>query len=324
MRLEEGMVVDASVVGALRCGLPTLIGQSGNRDSRRLIVVAAEWPEFYRQRDKSSNEQLHLNRFAADFQRGLGREPYVDLKPGERPDFSAADERGPIGVDCTQLVAEDRLGASARFQRLRDALYDVGPRRLRHLRGRLIYVHIDSARGVTLPLNEVMGDLLGAIEQHKPFDASYSALPRQADPRHVDAFPGGKLVSAALSIAPTTPFFAFMGFDVALAYTTVVYEDEAWDELQRRVSDHDQPGFDDLIVTAGAPGVDGYAYPSDAVMAQAVIDSAENWALTAERITRVYVHDWSGRGIFLLTPGKVGAEHLCGDPPIARHAASDG
>ena len=78
-------------------------------------------------------------------------------------------------------------------------------------------------------------------------------------------------------------------------------------------------GVDDLVVSAEAPTTDGYSYPSDAVLAQAVLDAAASRTLATRNIGSVYLHVWSTRGIFRLSPGEADSETVCGEPPFAEH-----
>jgi hypothetical protein len=310
--------IEGQLVGPTRCGLPTLVAGYGHQEGRSCCIVAAEWPDYYRpHRDKSSKEQQHMNRFLSDWRTGLGNAPYESLLAGDKPDFAGVDERGPIGIDLSQLVVQDRVEAAARFARLRSELYQVGPKRLRHLRGRILYVNLGHDADGALELNEALPALLNAIEQHQPYDGNYQqGMPSALDARHIQTFESGRLTSAALSGLPSSPFFGTMNFEIALAYSTTIYDEDAFAALQRLVVDHDQHGYDDLIVSAEAPTVEGYAYPSDYVLVRGALQEARTHALSAKHLSRVYLHDWSTRGIYRLDPGENGVSHLCGDHAI--------
>src|SRR4051812_20405028 len=71
------------------------------------------------------------------------------------------------------------------------------------------------------------------------------------------------------------------------------------------VTTHDRSGVDELIISAGAPTKQGLAFPSDGVLASLVLGAAEERALEATPIRRVFVHAWQGRGIAELTPNEI-------------------
>ena len=60
--------------------------------------------------------------------------------------------------------------------------------------------------------------------------------------------------------APGSMLFTLAGFDIALAYTTLLTAEEAWSEVQRLVDSHDKPGVDLLLVTAGGPDANGNVF----------------------------------------------------------------
>jgi len=95
-----------------------------------------------------------------------------------------------------------------------------------------------------------------------------------------------------------------------------VRHSDAWKLFVRLVREHDADGVDDLIVSTEAPTADGFAYPSDAVLAQALIDQAPTHALSARHVAAVYLHVWGTSGVFKFTPGQHGCETICGVPPV--------
>lgn len=317
------MTVQSVVAGRLRCGAPTLLGLSGyEADGRRVTVVGFEWPDlFASQEDKAAKEIQHAMRLNSDYRARLGSDLYSDIlkNDDDPPDLLARDAAGEtIGVECTQLLVRTRVEAGEHFRRVRSELQQVPPSKFRRLRGRLVYVGFDDAAGGRLPLrqSDVVSDVVEAVLRHDPPNRQYTNLPETLDPQLITEFPGGRLTSAPLTVAPGSAFYGFLGFEVAVAYTSTVYEDDAWAELTRLVASHDKRGVRDLVISVEAPTVAGFAYPSDAVAAQVAIAVAQREVLSASYIEAVYLHTWGSRGVFRLAPGKLGVEHLAGDLPV--------
>jgi len=111
-------------------------------------------------------------------------------------------------------------------------------------------------------------------------------------------------------------FYGKQGFELALAYSTDVEPGACFAEMQRLVTEHDSAAVDELIVSAGAPRQSGFAYPSDAVAAQAVLVEARTKALSAHDVKRIYLYEWSSQSAREFTPNQVGCSTICGPDPI--------
>lgn len=86
--------------------------------------------------------------------------------------------------------------------------------------------------------------------------------------------------------------FTLAGFDIALAYTTLITADEAWHELQRLVDAHDRPGVDVLLVTAGGPDSAGNVFPAEEVLVSFLLEHPTGLAVAPKNIKSVVLHSW--------------------------------
>lgn len=147
--VPEGITVEGFFVGRLRLGAPTLFGlRGGEVDSQApMTIVAFEWPTSYTPTvDKGAKELQHLNRSKVDVRAETRQPVYVSTERVEYdpPDFRCTTPEGDTrGVECTQLVLQERLEAEARFRRLRRALPSASRHRLQHLQGHVVYVALE-------------------------------------------------------------------------------------------------------------------------------------------------------------------------------------
>jgi hypothetical protein len=137
-------------------------------------------------------------------------------------------------------------------------------------------------------------------------------------PGVVTEFRNGTISSWPLKSDPGTLYVRTMGFELALSYSTTITETEAWEGFARVVQDHahDAQGVHDLVVSAEAPTTDGFAYPSDAALAQAVLERAVTTPVATRHIQNIYLHIWGTRGVFRLIPGQPGVETISGELPF--------
>jgi hypothetical protein len=320
--VEEGMTVSSVFSGPVRCGAPSMIGIAGtDAQGEAVSVVGSEWPVTYSEPSGSradariAAEQRHLARFRADLGR-TGADPYEGAaQPGANPpDFVCQRGRRSVGIEMTQLVVQDRVAQYNMFRRVRAAVLGMNRHRFRALAGHVVYVSFLDARPFkgSMEVSALIHGL-GAFTPTPP--PSSGGAPKQLDPNAVKDIAGAKITAAPLSMDPGTPFYRRMGWELAVAQTSLIRDSDAWARLEKLVADHDQAGVDELIVAAGAPVVAGLAYPSDDVLAGAVIRSATRRAVTANHIERIFVYVWSGRAVAELSPGQSGFQHLCGDLP---------
>jgi hypothetical protein len=278
----------------------------------RVGAISFEWPELIPPQRKTAMEQLHLERFLLDHERGVGGKPFTFWRRGpedRHPDFLVRGEEGEeSGLDVTQLVLPDRVEAHNAFQRLRSAVLQRPRRTFRSLRGLMVWVALrdevqDSITASVANAMEALVDV-GASDDPPPYAAGFGT---------------GMLSTTVLRAAPRgSSFYGVMGFELALSFGSAIYRDEAWQELQRLVTRKDQAGTHRLVVSFCAPVRDGFVFPSDVVTAALIEEASETASLVAKNIREVYLHAWHTRSIHLLTPGVQGAERLCVDDVVFR------
>src|SRR6185437_10015455 len=92
---------------------------------------------------------------------------------------------------------------------------------------------------------------------------------------------------------PTTMLFTMAGFELGLAYTTVLTAQAAWQEVQRLVDQHDQPGVDKLLITADAPDRRGQIFPAEEAIASFLLETPLGLTRPPSHIKQVLLHSWA-------------------------------
>lgn len=169
--LPEDVKASNMFLGPFRLGAPTLFGGTGVelRSQNRVRIVAFEWPaEYAPVSDKAAKERQHLNRFNVDYRAGTGHAAYASIEQNlnDPPDFRCFAADSERGVECTQLVVQDRLEAEASFRRLRSGLLRESQLRVRHLEGHVVYVALDPAASKRVP--DAVTALMSGLEEHDP------------------------------------------------------------------------------------------------------------------------------------------------------------
>jgi len=292
--------VEHPLVGPLRDGLPTVLAIVGSdANGRRAAVVQFERPDMYRRRGKQSKEELHLERFILDSKAQDGAALFDTFRSGsDPPDLVATRNGKELGVDLTQLVLQDRAAANAAFRAIRKEAVTRGVRRFRNLRRQLVYIVFGPETGGLPPLSaDGVARVLDAMERLEPLQQPLTSTAPELPLGSAAVFEGGRLAAHPLTRPLKSSFFNVMGFEIAFAFTSVLYQDEAWQKLQRLVTQHDSTSVDALVVSVGAPVQDGTAYPSDIIAAAFVEEQALTMPLRADHITEVYLHGWDLRKI---------------------------
>ena len=96
--------------------------------------------------------------------------------------------------------------------------------------------------------------------------------------------------------------FTVSGFEIGLAYTTVITASGAWAEVQRLVTSHDRPGVDLLLISAGAPDRHGNVYPAEEALAAFLLNNPVGLTQAPVHIKQVVLHSWSSGWAALLHP----------------------
>src|SRR5215475_7366772 len=169
---------------------------------------------------------------------------------------------------------------------------------LTHLRGLMIYVSFHQEGGQALPPRRSaegeVEDVLRAI-----IGATRDKLLGYAGP----AYTGRSILHAIQMSAavPATDFFRRLGFEIGLNYSTSHSSVSFWDEVARLALGHDKGSADELVITASAPGRDGFIYPSEEAFAELVF-YAHRRPLNCKNLRRVVLHSWFNGAITQIFP----------------------
>jgi hypothetical protein len=167
-------------------------------------------------------------------------------------------------------------------------------------------------------LETLASALTDGLQRHDPtIGANVVGMPEQAPEGVFTNFSGGTIISAQLAADPGTLFSGTMGFEFAPSNASFIKQTDAWQEFVRLVSQHDADGVDEIVISAEAPTTDGFAYPSDAALAQSVVEHGASTPLTTRHVKQVYLHVWSTSGVFKFIPGTPGVQTVCGDLPLS-------
>jgi hypothetical protein len=253
-------------------------------------------------------EEHHVDRFMADYRRAVGSDPFAHVRRGaDPPDFVVHADGVDIGLDVTHLVLKERVEAHEGLQELRQAAQLRGAKAFRRLRGHVVYIALASRdHGHWKPMIEKTLDAIEDLDP-RPRPKNMWVPDRSGGSRKLVTIGDneGWASAGALNEVAPSPFYGQMGFELIQCQPTVLYADDAWSMFQRLVSDHDKPGIDQLLITQAAPVGGGFAFPSDIVTGELVIEQAfAGNALDADHIQKVYLHAWPLRSIDVFEPGK--------------------
>lgn len=314
-----------------RWGTPAMYGFLGRDDGgRRLASIQLEYPEQLRMpRKRATAERHQMERFEVDLARARIR-PWARFERGkDPPDFVAyAEDGASLGIEITQFVVEHRAALFGASRGLLTAALLRGPQRFRHLEGQIVYVAF--RRDTVGRLSRQVEAALDAIESMEAPRPGVTIRPQPQREPLVSSWDNGIAMGFPLMRghpAPTSAFYGTMGFDLVPAIPSLIYQDDAWAQLQRRVTEHDKPGVDVLIVISGAPLPDGWVFPTDLLIQTFAIECAEDGrTLEAEHISRVFLHDWTLRQVVFMQVGVADYRVLCQDEALVQNppAASYG
>lgn len=322
VRVEEGWQISAMASAPLPwsgAASFSLIGT--NSDGAALLVVGFEWPLSWLRTveplEKFHLEYLHLRRFSSDHALALGHHAFGDVKPGnDPPDATVLTDAGRIGVESTALTIQSRRWAHNLFTQLRQALQAAEPGAFAKLTGHVVYVWFQAASATPGPPIEphrtsdtaALDELVQALAEYDPpADALKHAggPPPETLPEIPLAGTGAGAKFYGVPIlggVPGSMLFTLAGFDIGLAYTTPITDEGAWEEVQRLVDKHDQPGVDLLVITAGGPDVKGNVFPAEEAVARFLIDHPVGLASEPKHIQRIVLHSWATGEATILFP----------------------
>jgi hypothetical protein len=296
-------------------GVPGALGVAGRwkKSQDEGLLISFETPlEGFSTRapiSKEQEEQIQLERLRTDFlRRG---EPLVGKisRGSEPPDFIVKTDEEEAGLDFTRFSLTKRMQAQALFRRLREALLEQPREEFAHLVGTTVYLWFDDKGFPSLPQREEddLEALVSALKEHEVNPARIEDQLRHGLPKELDLQPGDSGRGAkffALPMkggSPSSFFYLSMGFEMGLAFQTDHEPASVWAEVQRLVSQHDQPSIDVLVISVGSPDRNGLIYPSEILLMDFALEHALP-DLTIEHLKMINVHFWLDGRVIQLHP----------------------
>lgn len=322
VRVPDGATIDAITVLPLPWTASAATALTGaTADGLPMLAIGAEWPMSWLRTieplPKFHLELLHLRRFSTDQAVATGHHAFSDIQQGnDPPDATVLTDTGRIGMECTALTVADRRGAHSLFLKLREHIQKTDGVHFAKLAGHVIYVWFRDADLLDgppiLPHRRsdagALGALVRALAEYTPDDAAIQQPPGQEASETLtmplaDTDEGARFYATPLTGgAPGSMMYALAGFDIGLAYSTVLTAADAWGEVQRLVDGHDKPGVDHLLITAGGPDAKGNIFPAEEAVAAFLLEHPIGLSKVPTHIDRVVLHSWATGQATLLSP----------------------
>jgi hypothetical protein len=266
---------------------------------------------------------VYLRRFSTDCALAAGTHAFGDVQPGpDPPDATVMTEAGRLGVESTALAIQSRRMIHGLFTELRRRLQAAEPTAFAKLAGHVVYVWFqnpDAAGPPVLPHKRsdaaALDELVSALAAYKP-DPDALRTDGDVAPERMPELPLGDTTAGAkfyaaplLGGAPGSMLYTLAGFDIALAYSTLITADEAWREIQRLVDEHDKQGVDVLLVSAGGPDSHGNVFPAEELLVNFVLAHPIGLEHAPQHIKSIVLHSWGTGQATILHPS---VEHAFG------------
>jgi hypothetical protein len=296
---------------------PAYSGLVGTTSGEPAVAVTFEWPLTWLKTveplGQFESEWLYLRRYSADQALATGQHAFAAVqKGGDPPDALVRTDAGELGVESTSLTLTDRRGAHALFQRVRQQVQSAEPTSFARLAGNVVYIwfgenEAEVGRPPRAADDAEVEALVAALATYEPQPdqmALVGPLPETAPVLPLaKAGAASRFYSVPLQqAAPGSVLFAIAGFDIGLAYTTLLTANQVWAELQRIIDKHDKPGVELLLVTAGAPNQHGMVYPSEEAIADFLVNNPAALATQPTHIAQVVLHSWATGRATLIYP----------------------
>ena len=319
--IPRGMQATAMTVSMSPWLAPAFSGVVGTTTDTAspALAVTFEWPMNWLRTTtplpKFDREWLFVRRYSCDQALAMGRHAFADVQPGgDPPDVTALTDAGSIGVESTALTIEGRREAHGLFIEVRRRLQASEPAAFAKLVGHLVYIWFEDpgAPGITLPHRRsddtALDALVAALAEYEPqtqqlWIPSGPLLQRAPELPLAETSAGAKFYAVPLvSAAPSSMLFSLAGFELGLAFTSFFTADEAWGEIRRLISEHDQPGVDLLLMTAGGPDAHGNVFPVEEAVMEFVATHPGGFDSPPEHVKTVVLHSWATARAFQIFP----------------------
>jgi hypothetical protein len=323
VRVPEGATVDAITFLPLPWTASATTALTGaTADGAPMLAIGAEWPMSWLRTieplPKFHLELLHLRRFSTDQAVATGHHAFSDVQQGnDPPDATMLTDAGRIGVECTALTVADRRGAHSLFLKLREHIQKTDGVRFAKLAGHIVYVWLRKADLPDGPPilphrrsnTDALDALVLALAEYTPDDEATQHSPGQGASDTLtmplaDTDQGARFYATPLTGGvPGSMMYTLAGFDIGLAYSTVLTAADVWGEVQRLVDSHDKPGVNHLLITAGGPDSRGNIFPAEETVAAFLLEHPIGLSKAPMHIERVVLHSWATGQATLLFPG---------------------
>jgi hypothetical protein len=250
-------------------------------------------------------ERAQLEKYRLDHLLHLGSVPFEVVKRGnEPPDFIVSGAGGDWGVDCAALALEDRRRAESLFNRLVKRLAEHGQRAWDNLAGCIVHLEFISktklppARDDVTLDTEIETDLASIVVDREGLIKFAERVAKEGFPKQ---WPNDVVIPnlkrARYRIVanfnpqwqPDDQFARSLGFKLILEYPKTIREISA--EINRMVSQHDNPATQHLLLSIGGPGIDGFGYPSESMLGKILLDIPSP-RVEAIYLNKVTAHVW--------------------------------
>jgi hypothetical protein len=313
VRVPDGARLDKITFRPLPWSASAVMGLVGATvDGAPMLAIGTEWPLSWLRTiqplPKFDLELLHLRRFSSDQVVATGDHAFRDMQPGgDPPDVTVLTDAGRIGVECTSLTIAERRGAHDLFLKLRQRIQTIDGAHFAKLAGHVIYVWFREADLPDGPPilphrrsdSAALDALVHALAEYTPDDEALRQPPGELAPETLvmpltDTDEGARFYAVPLTGgAPGSMLYTLAGFDIGLAYSTVLTAGDIWGEVQRLVDGHDKPGVDQLLITAGGPDSKGNIFPAEEAVAAFLLEHPIGLSNPPVHIERIVLHSWA-------------------------------
>jgi hypothetical protein len=157
--------------------------------------------------------------------------------------------------------------------------------------------------GYTEAVNEIVETLARYdADPRRLWVANGAGLPDHPDLAPARTSQGCTLYAVPMALAcPNTSFFVATGFELGFGVQTTHRAEESWTEILRIIATKDREGTDDLLITVSGPNDDGFAFPSEELVATIALEGRVNPPAT-RYLKRVRLHFWNTGRIVEVVP----------------------
>jgi hypothetical protein len=251
---------------------------------------------------KERLENLCVRRFLVDARRADHTIRWELIgRGGDPPDFKVSCPAGELGLELTQLTSSSRRRGHAEFRRVRARLLEEGPEGFERIRGHMVYFWvIPDERPDGLAKQSEHAAIVEALRSYSPVPSPIADISKPMPDSF--AFNGtGQATAWQFQATPwqgaPSALYSLMGFDIGLCIVSSHTARDSREEVARVIASHDRPGSDVLVIQVGAPDLNGFTYPTDAVIMKLGVPLLQARPVTTQYIDRVVIHYWADGSI---------------------------